>query len=122
MKSLLQYVKESSLERWSLKTTLKNFLENSIKNVRFPMSKFKSMIIDSLNKYSDGGPRIEDWLESSQSQEVTFTAYIESISGKERITIEIQDPRYDMMKMCFDKNDNLANKMFEYIKIKGKKL
>ena len=118
----MQYIRESSIERYQLKVSLKNFLSNSIEGTKFPMTKFKSMLIDSLNKHSDGGPKKDDWLENNLSKEITFTSYIESISSKERITIEVQDPDYDMMKMCFDKNDVIGQKIYEYIKNNGKKI
>ena len=122
MKSLIQYIRESSIERYQLKVSLKSFLSNSIEGTKLPMTKFKSMLIDSLNKYSDGGPKKDDWLENNLSKEITFTSYIESIGSKERITIEVQDPDYDMMKMCFDKNDIIGQKIYEYIKNNGKKI
>ena len=125
MKSLIQYIRESSIERYQLKVSLKNFLSNFIKGTKgtkLPMTKFKSMLIYSLNKYSDGGPKKDDWLENNLSKEITFTSYIESIGSKERITIEVQDPDYDMMKMCFDKNDVIGQKIYEYIKNNGKKI
>lgn len=121
MISLVQYIKESSIERWCLKVPLRTFLDKSIEGVRFPMSKFKNMIVDSLNKYSDGGPKKDDWLDNNMSKEISFTAYTESIGSRERITIEVQDPDYDMMKMCFSIDDSIGNKMFEYIKTEGRK-
>lgn len=122
MISLVQHIIESSIERYSLKVTLGTFIKKSIESARFPMSKYKSVLIDSLNKYSDGGPKIEDWIDNSQSKEITFTTYIESVSGKERYTIEVQDPSYDMMKMCFDKNDSIGENVYEYVKNNGRKL
>lgn len=79
------------------------------------------MIVDSLNKYSDGGPKKDDWLDNSMSKEIIFTTYTENIGSRERITIEVQDSDYDMMKMCFSIDDSIGNKMLEYIKTEGRK-
>ena len=122
MKSLQQYIKESSLERYQLKTSLKNFLDSTIKDTKLPMSKFKQMLIDSLNKYSDGGPKKDDWLENNLSKVITLTSYIENISSKEVVTIEVQDPDYDMMKMCFYSNDTIGLRLYNYIKTNGTKI
>ena len=122
MKSLQQYIKESSLERYQLKTSLKNFLDSTIKDTKLSMSKFKQMLIDSLNKYSDGGPKKDDWLENNLSKVIILTSYIENISSKEVVTIEVQDPDYDMMKMCFYSNDTIGMRLYNYIKTNGTKI
>lgn len=129
MKSLTKYVKESSIERYQLKMTLKKFFEYFLKY--YSGSKFgtgknsaKEWIIDNLNKYSDGGPKKDDWFENNQSKEMTFTTYQETEGSNSYFVIEIQDSDYDMMKMKLDDKPGLtANKhLYLVIKNKGKKI
>jgi len=129
MKTLLQCIQESSIERYQLKMTLKKFFEYFLEyysGSKFGTSKnsAKEWIVDNLNKYSDGGPKKDDWFNNNQNKEMTFTTYQESEGSKNYHVIEIQDPDYDMMKMKLEDKQGLsANKhLYLVIKNKGKKI
>ena len=80
MKSLSEYIKtlfESSIERYSIKITLKQFLEKYMELSKLSRNKAISELISNLNIYSDGGPNKEDWITSSQSKEISFDAHTE---------------------------------------------
>lgn len=83
MKSLSEYLLESSIERYTMKITLKQFIDKYIELSKLSKSKAISELVSNLNMYSDGGPNKEDWITSSQSKEISFDAHTETISGKE---------------------------------------
>ena len=125
MKSLSEYVKtllESSIERYTIKITLKQFLEKYMELSKLSRNKAISELVSNLNMYSDGGPNKEDWITSSQSKEISFDAYTETISGKEYLYIEIHDSSYDTMKVAFDmKKVDFAEQLYDWFKNTGKK-
>lgn len=125
MKSLSEYVKtlfESSIERYSIKITLKQFIDKYVELSKLSRSKAISELVSNLNMYSDGGPNKEDWITSSQSKEISFDAYTETISGKEYLYIEIHDSNYDTMKIAFNiKKVDFAEQLYDWFKNTGKK-
>ena len=125
MKSLYEYVKtlfESSIERYSIKTTLKQFIDKYIELSKLSRTKAILELVSNLNMYSDGGPNKEDWITSSQSKEISFDAYTETISGKEYLYIEIHDSSYDTMKVAFNiKKVDFAEQLYDWFKNTGKK-
>ena len=125
MKSLSEYVKtlfESSIERYSIKTTLKQFIDKYVELSKLSRSKAISELVSNLNMYSDGGPNKEDWITSSQSKEISFDAYTETISGKEYLYIEIHDSNYDTMKIAFNiKKVDFAEQLYDWFKNTGRK-
>lgn len=125
MKSLSEYVKtlfESSIERYSIKITLKQFIDKYIELSKLPRNKAISELVSNLNMYSDGGPNKEDWITSSQSKEILFDAYTETISGKEYLYIEIHDSSYDTMKIAFNiKKVDFAEQLYDWFKNTGRK-
>lgn len=125
MKSLSEYVKtllESSIERYSIKTTLKQFIDKYIELSKLSRTKAILELVSNLNMYSDGGPNKEDWITSSQSKEISFDAYTETISGKEYLYIEIHDSSYDTMKVAFNiKKVGFAEQLYDWFKNTGKK-
>ena len=125
MKSLSEYVKtlfESSIERYSIKTTLKQFIDKYIELSKLSRTKAILELVSNLNMYSDGGPNKEDWITSSQSKEILFDAYTETISGKEYLYIEIHDSNYDTMKIAFNiKKIDFAEQLYDWFKNTGRK-
>ena len=125
MKSLSEYIKtlfESSIERYSIKITLKQFLEKYMELSKLSRNKAISELIYNLNMYSDGGPNKEDWITSSQSKEISFDAHTETISGKEYLYIEIHDSSYDIMKVAFNfKKVDFAEQLYDWFKNTGRK-
>lgn len=123
MKSLNLYIMESAIERYSAKLKLADFFRLYLKWQKISKADAQENIISLLNKYSDGGPNKDDWFTSNQSKEIKFTTYIENISGNERYVIEIQDPRYDVMKIAFEKTKDkqIGRYLYNYIKNKGNK-
>lgn len=125
MKSLSEYIKtlfESSIERYSIKITLKQFIDKYVELSKLPRSKAISELVSNLNMYSDGGPNKEDWITSNQSKEISFDAYTETISGKEYLYIEIHDSSYDTMKVAFNiKKVDFAEQLYDWFKNTGKK-
>lgn len=125
MKSLSEYVNvlfESSIERYIMKITLKQFLEKYIELSKLSRNKAISELVSNLNMYSDGGPNKEDWVSSSQSKEISFDAYTETISGKEYLYIEIHDSSYDTMKIAFNmKEVSFAEQLYDWFKNSGRK-
>ena len=125
MKSLSEYVKtlfESSIERYSIKTTLKQFIDKYIELSKLSRTKAILELVSNLNMYSDGGPNKEDWITSSQSKEISFDAHTETISGKEYLYIEIHDSNYDTMKIAFNiKKIDFAEQLYDWFKNTGKK-
>ena len=122
MKSLSGYLLESSIERYSIKTTLKQFIDKYIELSKLSRNKAISELVSNLNMYSDGGPNKEDWITSSQSKEISFDAYTETISGKEYLYIEIHDSNYDTMKIAFNiKKIDFAEQLYDWFKNTGKK-
>ena len=125
MKSLSEYIKtlfESSIERYSIKITLKQFLEKYMELSKLSRNKAISELISNLNIYSDGGPNKEDWITSSQSKEISFDAHTETISGKEYLYIEIHDSSYDTMKVAFNmKEVDFAEQLYDWFKNTGRK-
>lgn len=125
MKSLSEYVNtlfESSIERYTMKITLKQFIDKYIELSKLSKSKAISELVSNLNMYSDGGPNKEDWITSSQSKEISFDAHTETISGKEYLYIEIHDSRYDTMKVAFNfKKVAFAEQLYDWFKNTGRK-
>lgn len=122
MKSLSEYLLESSIERYSIKTTLKQFIDKYVELSKLSRTKAISELVSNLNMYSDGGPNKEDWITSSQSKEISFDAYTETISGKEYLYIEIHDSSYDTMKVAFNiKKVDFAEQLYDWFKNTGKK-
>lgn len=122
MKSLSEYLLESSIERYTIKITLKQFLEKYIELSKLSRNKAISELVSNLNMYSDGGPNKEDWVSSSQSKEISFDAYTETISGKEYLYIEIHDSSYDTMKVTFNmKEVSFAEQLYDWFKNTGRK-
>lgn len=125
MKSLSEYMNallESSIERYSIKITLKQFIDKYVELSKLSRSKAISELVSNLNMYSDGGPNKEDWITSSQSKEISFDAYTETISGKEYLYIEIHDSNYDTMKIAFNiKKVDFAEQLYDWFKNTGKK-
>lgn len=122
MKSLSEYLIESSIERYTMKITLKQFIDKYIELSKLPKSKAISELVSNLNMYSDGGPNKEDWITSSQSKEISFNAYTEIISGKEYLYIEIHDSSYDTMKVAFNmKKVDFAEQLYDWFKNTGRK-
>lgn len=122
MKSLSEYLLESSIERYSIKITLKQFIDKYIELSKLSKSKAISELVSNLNIYSDGGPNKEDWITSRQSKEISFDAYTETISGKEYLYIEIYDSSYDTMKIAFNmKKVDFAEQLYDWFKNTGKK-
>lgn len=125
MKSLSEYVNvlfESSIERYTMKITLKQFLEKYMELSKLSRNKAISELVSNLNMYSDGGPNKEDWVSSSQSKEISFDAYTETISGKEYLYIEIHDSSYDTMKVAFNmKEVSFAEQLYDWFKNTGRK-
>lgn len=125
MKSLSEYIKtlfESSIERYSIKITLKQFIDKYVELSKLSRSKAISELVSNLNMYSDGGPNKEDWITSSQSKEISFDAYTETISGKEYLYIEIHDSNYDTMKVAFNiKKVDFAEQLYDWFKNTGRK-
>lgn len=125
MKSLSEYIKtlfESSIERYSIKITLKQFIDKYVELSKLSRSKAISELVSNLNMYSDGGPNKEDWITSNQSKEISFDAYTETISGKEYLYIEIHDSSYDTMKVAFNiKKVDFAKQLYDWFKNTGKK-
>ena len=125
MKSLSEYIKtlfESIIERYSIKITLKQFIDKYVELSKLPRSKAISELVSNLNMYSDGGPNKEDWITSNQSKEISFDAYTETISGKEYLYIEIHDSSYDTMKVAFNiKKVDFAKQLYDWFKNTGKK-
>ena len=125
MKRLSEYVKtllESSIERYTMKITLKQFIDKYIELSKLSRNKAISELVSNLNMYSDGGPNKEDWITSSQSKEISFDAYTETISGKEYLYIEIHDSNYDTMKIAFNiKKVDFAEQLYDWFKNTGKK-
>lgn len=122
MKSLYEYLLESSIERYTMKITLKQFLEKYMELSKLSRNKAISELVSNLNKYSDGGPNKEDWVSSSQSKEISFDAYTETISGKEYLYIEIHDSSYDTMKVAFNmKEVSFAEQLYDWLKNTGRK-
>ena len=125
MKSLSEYINElfeSSIERYSIKIALKQFIDKYVELSKLPRSKAISELVSNLNMYSDGGPNKEDWITSSQSKEISFNAYTETISGKEYLYIEIHDSSYDTMKVAFNfKKVDFAEQLYDWFKNTGRK-
>ena len=125
MKSLSEYVKtllESSIERYTMKITLKQFIDKYIELSKLSKNKAISELVSNLNMYSDGGPNKEDWITSSQSKEISFDAYTEIISGKEYFYIEIHDSSYDTMKVAFNMQKvDFAERLYDWFKNTGRK-
>ena len=125
MKSLSEYVNalfESSIERYTMKITLKQFLEKYIELSKLSRNKAISELVSNLNMYSDGGPNKEDWVSSRQSKEISFDAHTETISGKEYLYIEIHDSSYDTMKVAFNmKEVSFAEQLYDWFKNTGRK-
>lgn len=137
MKSLSEYVEqincssnnlyvktlfESSIERYSIKITLKQFIDKYVELSKLSRSKAISELVSNLNMYSDGGPNKEDWITSSQSKEISFDAYTETISGKEYLYIEIHDSSYDTMKVAFNiKKVDFSEQLYGWFKNTGKR-
>lgn len=122
MKRLSEYLLESSIERYSIKTTLRQFIDKYIELSKLSRNKAISELVSNLNMYSDGGPNKEDWITSSQSKEISFDAYTETISGKEYLYIEIHDSNYDTMKIAFNiKKVDFAEQLYDWFKNTGKK-
>lgn len=122
MKSLSEYLLESSIERYKIKTNLKQFIDKYVELSKLSRSKAISELVSNLNMYSDGGPNKEDWITSSQSKEISFDAYTETISGKEYLYIEIHDSNYDTMKIAFNiKKVDFAEQLYDWFKNTGKK-
>lgn len=125
MKSLSEYIKtlfESIIERYSIKITLKQFIDKYVELSKLSRSKAISELVSNLNMYSDGGPNKEDWITSNQSKEISFDAYTETISGKEYLYIEIHDSSYDTMKVAFNiKKVDFAKQLYDWFKNTGKK-
>ena len=125
MKSLSEYVKtllESSIERYTMKITLKQFIDKYIELSKLSKNKAISELVSNLNMYSDGGPNKEDWITSSQSKEISFDAHTETISGKEYLYIEIHDSNYDTMKVAFNmKKVDFAEQLYDWFKNTGRK-
>lgn len=125
MKSLSEYIKtlfESSIERYSIKITLKQFIDKYVELSKLSRTKAISELVSNLNMYSDGGPNKEDWITSNQSKEISFDAYTETISGKEYLYIEIHDSSYDTMKVAFNiKKVDFAKQLYDWFKNTGKK-
>lgn len=122
MKSLYEYLLESSIERYTMKITLKQFFEKYMELSKLSRNKAISELVSNLNKYSDGGPNKEDWVSSSQSKEISFNAYTETISGKEYLYIEIHDSSYDTMKVAFNmKEVSFAEQLYDWFKNTGRK-
>lgn len=125
MKSLSEYINtllESSIERYTMKITLKQFIDKYIELSKLSRSKAIPELVSNLNMYSDGGPNKEDWITSSQSKEISFDAYTETISGKEYLYIEIHDSSYDTMKIAFNmKEVDFAEQLYDWFKNTGKK-
>lgn len=122
MKSLSEYLLESSIERYTMKITLKQFLEKYMELSKLSRNKAISELVSNLNKYSDGGPNKEDWVSSSQSKEISFDAYTETISGKEYLYVEIHDSNYDTMKVAFNmKEVSFAEQLYDWFKNTGRK-
>ena len=113
---------ESSIERYSIKTTLKQFIDKYIELSKLSRTKAILELVSNLNMYSDGGPNKEDWITSNQSKEILFDAYTETISGKEYLYIEIHDSSYDTMKVAFNmKEVDFAEQLYDWFKNTGKK-
>lgn len=113
---------ESSIERYSIKITLKQFIDKYVELSKLSRTKAISELVSNLNMYSDGGPNKEDWITSSQSKEISFDAYTETISGKEYLYIEIHDSSYDTMKVAFNiKKVDFAEQLYNWFKNTGKK-
>lgn len=122
MKSLSEYLLESCIERYSIKTTLRQFIDKYIELSKLSRNKAISELVSNLNMYSDDGPNKEDWITSSQSKEISFDAYTETISGKEYLYIEIHDSNYDTMKIAFNiKKVDFAEQLYDWFKNTGKK-
>ena len=122
MKSLSEYLLESSIERYTMKITLKQFIDKYIELSKLSKSKAISELVYNLNMYSDGGPNKEDWITSSQSKEISFDAHTETISGKEYLYIEIHDSSYDTMKVAFNfKKVDFAEQLYDWFKNTGRK-
>ena len=122
MKSLYEYLLESSIERYTMKITLKQFIDKYIELSKLPKNKAISELVSNLNMYSDGGPNKEDWITSSQSKEISFDAHTETISGKEYLYIEIHDSSYDTMKVAFNfKKVDFAEQLYDWFKNTGRK-
>lgn len=122
MKSLSEYLLESSIERYTMKITLKQFIDKYIELSKLSKIKAISELVSNLNMYSDGGPNKEDWITSSQSKEISFDAHTETISGKEYLYIEIHDSRYDTMKVAFNmKKVDFAEQLYDWFKNTGRK-
>ena len=122
MKSLSEYLLESSIERYTMKITLKQFIDKYIELSKLSKSKAISELVSNLNMYSDGGPNKEDWITSSQSKEISFDAHTETISGKEYLYIEIHDSNYDTMKIAFNiKKVDFAEQLYDWFKNTGRK-
>ena len=125
MKSLSEYINElfeSSIERYTMKITLKQFLEKYMELSKLSRNKAISELVSNMNRYSDGGPNKEDWITSSQSKEISFDAYTETISGKEYLYIEIHDSSYDTMKVAFNfKKVDFAEQLYDWFKNTGRK-
>ena len=130
MKSLSEYINtllesnmlESSIERYTMKITLKQFIDKYIELSKLSKSKAISELVSNLNMYSDGGPNKEDWITSSQSKEILFDAHTETKSGKEYLYIEIHDSSYDTMKVAFNfKNVDFAEQFYDWFKNTGRK-
>lgn len=113
---------ESSIERYSIKIALKQFIDKYMELSKLSRSKAISELVSNLNIYSDGGPNKEDWITSSQSKEISFEAYTETISGKEYLYIEIHDSNYDTMKIAFNmKKIDFVEQLYDWFKNTGKK-
>lgn len=125
MKGLSEYINillESSIERYSIKITLKQFIDKYIELSNLSKNKAISELVSNLNMYSDGGPNKEDWVTSNQSKEISFDAYTETISGKEYLYIEIYDSSYDTMKIAFNmKEIDFAKQLYDWFKNTGRK-
>ena len=125
MKSLSEYINElfeSSIERYTMKITLKQFLEKYMELSKLSRNKAISELVSNMNRYSDGGPNKEDWITSSQSKEISFDAHTETISGKEYLYIEIHDSSYDTMKVAFNiKKSDFAEQLYDWFKNTGRK-
>lgn len=125
MKSLAEYINtllESSIERYTMKITLKQFIDKYIELSKLSRNKAISELVSNLNMYSDGGPNKEDWITSSQSKEILFDAHTEIISGKEYLYIEIHDSSYDTMKVAFNfKKFDFAEQLYDWFKNTGRK-
>ena len=125
MKSLSEYINtllESGIERYTMKITLKQFLEKYMELSKLSRNKAISELVSNMNRYSDGGPNKEDWITSSQSKEISFDAYTETISGKEYLYIEIHDSSYDTMKVAFNfKKVDFAEQLYDWFKNTGRK-